>query len=102
MIEVAHLIRINEDAALPIRDKRAVVPGVPQPAHDIDELFGDFIAKVMVFEPVPAEVESRRVHRTGDHIPGGAPVAHAVDRRECSRDVIRLAETGRNSRAEAY
>jgi len=66
-------------AALPVCDQRAVVPGVPQPAHDIDELFGDFIAKIVVLEPVAAKVESRRIHRAGDHIPGGSPVAHAID-----------------------
>src|ERR1041384_605594 len=101
VIEVAHLVRIDEDAALPVRDKCTVVPGVPQPAHDIDEFFGNFIAKIMILEPVTAEVESRRVHRTGDHIPGGSPMAHAINRGERSRDVIRLAETGRNSRARA-
>ena len=79
MIEVSHFARIDKNAPLPVCDKCAVVPAVPQPAHDIDELSGNFIPEIMVFKSILAKVQGGRIHRAGDHIPGGSPVAHVID-----------------------
>ena len=77
----------------------ARIPGAQ--FFDIDELSGNFIAMIVVFQSILAKVLRGRVHRARDHIPGGSPVAHVINGGERSRDVIWLAETGRNGRAEA-
>ena len=48
MIERVDLGLVEEDAGLLVGDDRAVVPGVPQAAHHIDELAGDLVAQVVL------------------------------------------------------
>ena len=43
-----HLGRVEEQAGLPCPDEGVVLPAVPQPAHDLDELGGALVALVVV------------------------------------------------------
>ena len=85
---------------MPCRHDGAVVPRVPQPAHDVDELGRDLVTQVVLVEALLAEVQRGGIVRARDHVPGGSPAAEMVERREAAGDVERFAEARGDGRAE--
>src|SRR5262249_53141432 len=59
-------------------DAGAFVPGVPQPAHDVDELVGDFVAFVVLKMPLHAIVARASVGTARHHVPGDASLAQVL------------------------
>src|SRR5262245_37106187 len=73
---------VEEFSGLLIGENRAVLPSIPKTAHDVDELFRDLVAVVMLLDAILIEVQRRRIARAGHHVPGGTAAADIVDRRE--------------------
>ena len=48
VIECVHLGFVEEDAGRPVGDDGAVVPGVPEAPHHVDEFAGDLVAQVVL------------------------------------------------------
>src|SRR5580692_12822111 len=84
-----------------VADERVVVPTVPQPAHDLDELDRTFVALAMLIMLLAAEIVGLREIRRGHYIPSGAAGADMIERRELAGDVIGLVIAGRGGGAEA-
>ena len=80
-----------------VGDDGAVVPGVPQPAHDVDEFVRDLVTQVVLVEALLAEVQRRGIVGAGHDVPGGAAAAEMIERREgCARRCngsLKLVET---------
>ena len=69
-----------------VGDDRAVLPAIPQPLDDVDELLGALIAQFVVELVVEAVILVRLQVRGGDHVPGGAAAADdGRSSRRCGR-----------------
>src|SRR5260370_41048250 len=100
VVERAHLARVDVATARPVGDDRIVVPAIPQPSDDIDELVGDLVAQLVLHVPLAAEIERGPGLGAGHHVPGGATGADMVDRGKRAGDMVGLAKTGRDRRAK--
>src|ERR1700724_1848546 len=68
-----------------VADERVVVPTVPQPAHDLDELDRTFVALAMLIMLLAAEIVGLREIRRGHHIPFGAAGTHTPRNKRADR-----------------
>src|SRR5437588_6406441 len=92
VIERLYLRSIDESSRAPVGNDGAIVPSIPQPAHDFDELGGDLVAQVVLVVALPAEVERSRAVCAGNDVPGCPSAAEMVQRSERARDVKGLTE----------
>ena len=90
VIEHVTPVGIVEAALLLVEDEGVVVPGVPQAAHDLDELAGAPVAHRLRQMVLAAEILRLRVIGRGDQIPAGAAAADQVERGEAACDMIGL------------
>ena len=90
VLEEMHLRDVEIDAFLLVAEDRAVLPGIPQAGHDIDEFGGPLIARVVLDMRLEAEILRLVLIERGHEIPAGAAVADEVDRGEPARDIIGL------------
>ena len=71
------------------------------PEHDFQELVGAVVARIVLQDGIAAHVVGLDVIERGHDVPGRAPVAHEVERREHARHVERLVVGRRVGHAEA-
>jgi len=101
VVQVMQLGRVEVTFRFAISDKRVVVPAVPQPPHDLDELDRPVVAGIVLIVPLAPEVEGLGDVRRGDHVPPGATAADVIERGEFPGDVIGLVVGRRGGRNEA-
>src|SRR5215204_7195794 len=101
VIERPYLGAIEEGARRLVGNDCAVVPGIPETTHHIDELRRDLVAEIVLRELRLTEIERSLVVRAGDDIPAGAAVAEMIERSESAGDMERFAETRRHRGAES-
>ena len=101
VVEVVHLARREIEPALGIAHESVVVPAVPQPRHDIDELVPARIALLVLDWCIEIEIRVLGQVAGRDHVPARAPLADVVERGELARDVIGLVEARRGGGNEA-
>src|SRR5947208_13101952 len=100
VVERPDLRLVEIDARGLVGDDRAVVPGIPETTHHVDELRRDLVAQVVLGEVRLAEIECGPFVSAGDDIPAGAAVAEMIERGEGASDMERLAEARRHRGAE--
>src|SRR5262245_48687217 len=100
VVERPHLGLVEEGAAGLVGDDRTIVPGVPQPAHDVHEFGGDLVAQVVLVQALAAKIERRGIMGAGHDVPRCPAAAEMVERREAAGNMERLAETRGHGRTE--
>ena len=110
-VDGVHLLRIQEAVGGGIPDLGVVLPAVPEPPHDVDDvlrlgeqrrdrLVHTRVAEVVERGNVAASEMARLVPATRDlRLPAGAAEARVVERRDRLRDVERLG-VGRRDRGD--
>ncbi len=84
-----------------VQPERAVVPRVPEVAHDVHELAGPLVALGMGGELGVAEIARGVVVGRGHDVPCRPALAEVVERGELAGHVVRLGEAGGDGAAEA-
>lgn len=92
----ANAADIVEDARGTVLDDGLLTPAVPQLGHHVDRLLGDAVALVVVDHTAGAEVVRGGLGEAGHEIPAGPAPAEVVQRKQLSRQVIRVSQ-GRRS-----
>ena len=87
MVEAAHLGGIREHPARLVEHDGVRLPRLPVREHDLHELVGAVVARVVAGDSVRAEVRGLGVVERGHHVPAGPPAGHVVEGREEARDV---------------
>ena len=100
VVEAAHLRRIREHAARLVERDGVRLPRLPVREHHLHELVGAVVARVVVGDPVRAEVRGLRIVERGHHVPAGPPPGHVVEGGEEARDVEGLVVRGRAGGAQ--
>ena len=88
VIEHMQFGRIRVNAAVDIADEGVVGPAVPQAGHHVVELARPAVAFVVFEVLLEAEVQGLVGVGGGDDVPGRAPAAQVIQRREQPRHVV--------------
>jgi hypothetical protein len=57
VVQRVHLLRVEEQALIPVADERIFVPRIPQRLHDLDEFLAAPVAHVLRLVRLVAEIE---------------------------------------------
>ena len=101
MIEAPHLVGVGEALRCLVHDQRVVGPRVPMAVHDLHELVGAVIARIVLDRLLEPHVARLHVVHGGHHVPGGAPARHQIECLEQPGDVVGVIVGGRVCGADA-
>jgi hypothetical protein len=87
-------------ARFAVNDDGIVIPAVPQPKDDIDELLRPLVTIGVERNRIVAEIRSLQVSRGGHKIPPSTSPAEVIERREPACHIVGLVKAGRCRRHE--
>ncbi len=100
VIRIAHLGRVDEDAAFAIHQEGVWVPAFPKGDAGFKHLVGAVVALVLGRDAVHPEITRFKIGRRGHHVPRRAPACQHIERGQRACQVVRLHEGGGECRAK--
>ena len=101
VVQAMYFVWIGKTSGRLVDDERIVGPGVPVAVHDLHELVGAIVARIVRDGLLQPHVLRLDVVHRGDDVPGGAAARHQVERLEQPRDMERVVVGGRVGGTEA-
>lgn len=100
VVDGVDLRRVHEPRGVLVAHDGVVLPAVPQPQRDVEELVGAAVAVRGIRMVGEAEVGRGALVGGGHHVPAGPALAHVVEGGEAAGQAVRVVVGGRGGRDE--